>query len=145
MPTPLPGQVSTEGGEGIAQAGVSHAQMQARRLASIANFKRAVDAGLKIAVGADALGEKTHGINARELELMVSYAFTPMEAIVAATKTASEVCRLDAKIGTLEPGKLADLLVVDGDPLEDISILQDKARLSLILKGGSIYVNTLAR
>ncbi len=145
VPTLLPGQVLYEGGEGIAQAGVSHAQMKARRLASIENFKLAVDAGLKIAVGTDALGEKTHGINARELELMTSYGFTSMEAIVAATKTASEVCCLDAKVGTLEPGKLADLLVVGGDPLEDISILQDKSRLSLILKEGSIHANTLAR
>jgi imidazolonepropionase-like amidohydrolase len=144
VPTLLPGQVLFEGGDGIPQAGVTHAQMKVRRLASIENFKRAVDAGLKIAVGTDALGEPTHGINARELELMVSYGFTPMEAIVAATKTASEVCRLDARVGTLEPGKLADLLVVDGSPLDDISILQDKSRLRMILKEGSIYTNTLA-
>ena len=47
-------------------------------------------------------------------------------------------------MGTLEPGKLADLLVVDGDPLEDISILQDKSRLSLMMKEGSIYVDGIA-
>jgi imidazolonepropionase-like amidohydrolase len=144
VPTLLPGQVLCERGEGIPHAGVSHLQMEERRLASAENFKKAVDAGLKIAVGTDALGEEAHGINARELELMVSYGLTPMEAIVAATKTASEVCRLETKVGTLEPGKLADLLVVDGDPLEDISILQDKSRLSLILKDGSIYVDEIA-
>ena len=102
----------------------------------------AVDAGLKIAVGTDALGEPTHGINARELELMVSYGFTPMEAIVAATKTASEVCQLDAKIGTVEPGKLADLLVVDGDPLTDINCLRE-ANLLAILKGGAFVKDAL--
>jgi imidazolonepropionase-like amidohydrolase len=145
VPTLLPAQVLYEKGEGIPHGGVSHLQMEKRRQASAENFKRAVDAGVKIAVGTDALGEETHGINARELELMASYGFSPMEAIVAATKTASEVCRLDSKVGTLEPGKLADLLVVDGDPLDDISILQDKSRLSLIMKDGSVYVDRMER
>jgi imidazolonepropionase-like amidohydrolase len=145
VPTLLPAQVLYEKGEGIPHGGVSHLQMEMRRQAGAENFKRAVDAGVKIAVGTDALGEDTHGINARELELMASYGFSPMEAIVAATKTASEVCRLDSRIGTLEPGKLADLLVVDGDPLDDISILQDKSRLSLIMKEGSVYVDRIKR
>lgn len=145
VPTLLPAQVLYEKGEGIPHGGVSHLQMEERSQASAENFKRAVDAGLKIAVGTDALGEDTHGINARELELMASYGFSPMEAIVAATKTASEVCCLDSKVGTLESGKLADLLVLDGDPLADISILQDKLRLSLIMKDGSVYVDRTER
>jgi imidazolonepropionase-like amidohydrolase len=145
VPTLLPAQVLYEKGEGIPHGGVSHLQMEKRRQAGAENFKRAVDAGVKIAAGTDALGEDTHGINARELELMASYGFSPMEAIVAATKTASEVCCLDSKVGTLESGKLADLLVVDGDPLDDISILQDKSRLSLIMKDGSVYVDRMER
>jgi imidazolonepropionase-like amidohydrolase len=145
VPTLLPAQVLYEKGEGIPHGGVSHLQMEKRRQAGAENFKRAVYAGVKIAAGTDALGEDTHGINARELELMASYGFSPMEAIVAATKTASEVCCLDSKVGTLESGKLADLLVVDGDPLDDISILQDKSRLSLIMKDGSVYVDRMER
>jgi imidazolonepropionase-like amidohydrolase len=145
VPTLLPAQVLYEKGEGIPHGGVSHPQMEKRRQAGAENFKMAVDAGVKIAVGTDALGEDTHGINARELELMASYGFSPMEAIVAATKTASEVCRLDSKVGTLESGKLADLLVVDGDPLDDISILQDKSRLSLIMRDGTVYVDRMER
>jgi imidazolonepropionase-like amidohydrolase len=143
VPTLLPGQVLLEGGEGIPNARVSHEAMQARRDVGIESFKRAVEAGLKIAVGTDALGEETHGINARELELMVQHALTPMEAIVAATKTAAEVCRVDDKIGTVEAGKLADLLVVNGDPLDDISILQDKSRLALIMKEGRTFVDRM--
>ena len=110
---------------------------------AVESFKRAVKAGLKIAVGTDALGEETHGINARELELMVQHALTPMEAIVAATKTAAEACRVDDKVGTVEAGKLADLLVVNGDPLDDISILQDKSRLLLIMKEGRTFVDRM--
>lgn len=59
-----------------------------------------------------------------------------MHAIVAATKTSAKVCRVDDKVGTLEPSKLADVLVVDGNPLDDIGILQDGARLLLVMKGG---------
>jgi imidazolonepropionase-like amidohydrolase len=110
---------------------------------SFKSFKKAVDAGVKIAVGTDAYFEKMHGENALELELMVRYGLSPMQSIVAATKTASEACRVDDKVGTLEVGKLADLLVVDGNPLEDISILQDKSVLLLIMKDGHIYVDRM--
>jgi len=108
------------------------------------SFKRAAEAGLKIALGTDALTEEMHGRNARELELLVRHGLTPMEAIVAATKTAAEACRVDDKVGTLEVGKAADLLVVNGDPLSDISLLQDQSRLLLIMKEGYAYVDRMA-
>jgi imidazolonepropionase-like amidohydrolase len=68
---------------------------------------------------------------------------TTMQAIVATTKTASECIHMQQDIGTIEPGKLADLLVVDGDPLADIKLLQDKARLMLIMQGGRAHKNAL--
>ena len=68
---------------------------------------------------------------------------TPMQAIVAVTKTASECAHMADQIGTLEPGKLADLLIVDGDPLADISILQDRAKLLMIMQGGRAHKNEL--
>jgi imidazolonepropionase-like amidohydrolase len=84
-----------------------------------------------------------HGSNAEELERMVAAGLTPMQAIVATTKTASECVHMQRDIGTIERGKLADLLIVDGDPLADIAVLRDAARLALIMQGGRIHKNTL--
>jgi imidazolonepropionase-like amidohydrolase len=66
-----------------------------------------------------------------------------MQAIVASTKTASECVHMERNVGTLEPGKLADLLLVDGDPLDDIAILGDKGRLALIMQGGRAHKREL--
>jgi imidazolonepropionase-like amidohydrolase len=99
------------------------------------SFTRAVQAGLRIALGTDS-GVGHHGSNAEELERMVEGGMTPMQAIVAATKTASECVRMSQDVGTLEPGKLADVLIVDGDPLADIRVLQDKDRIAMIMQGG---------
>jgi len=107
-----------------------------------ASFRRAVAAGIRIAMGTDS-GVGHHGTNAEELERMVEGGLTPMQAIVATTKTASECVHMEKEIGTLEPGKLADLLVVEGDPLTDTRILQDKDRLALIMQGGRAHKNTL--
>jgi imidazolonepropionase-like amidohydrolase len=111
---------------------------------ALQSFMRAAEAGVKIALGTDALCEEMHGRNALELELLVRHGLSPMEAIIAATKTAAEACRVDDKVGTLEVGKAADLLVVDGDPLSDISLLQDQSRLRLIMKAGCAYVDRMA-
>src|SRR5579872_282713 len=100
------------------------------------SIRRAVAAGVKIAMGTDS-GVGPHGRNTRELAFMVEYGgMTPMQSIVATTQSAAELLRLDDRIGTLAPGKLADLLLIDGDPLADIRMLDDKTKLALILKGG---------
>ncbi|MGE0542229.1 MAG: amidohydrolase family protein, partial [Dehalococcoidia bacterium] len=78
-----------------------------------------------------------------ELALMVEAGLTPMQAIVATTKTAAECCTIGDLTGTLEPGKRADLLVVDGDPLSDISILQHTDNLAAIMKDGTTFKNRL--
>jgi len=105
---------------------------------------KAYDAGVPIAMGTDAgTPLNPHGENLKELELLLMVGLSPMEAIVSATKTASEVLGLQGKIGTLEKGKLADLVVVDGDPLDDITVLQKKDRIRAILKEGRFFKNSL--
>lgn len=97
--------------------------------------------GVAIAMGADA---GPHGENARELVRMVEAGLTPMEGIVAATSTAALACRLEAEVGTIEPGKAADLLVLDGDPLEDVRLFLDPARRWLVLQAGEPVAGTRA-
>jgi imidazolonepropionase-like amidohydrolase len=126
---------------GLSQFARSKVEVVAR--SHFESFRKAAAAGVKMAAGTDNIEDWMHGKNARELELMVRYGYTPMQAIVAATKISSEACRVNAKVGTLEPGKLADLLVVDGNPLEDIAILQDQSKLLLIMKDGKNYVKKL--
>ena len=100
------------------------------------SFRRAVEAGVKVAMGTDS-GVGPHGGNARELGLMVEHGdMSPMEAIVASTSTAADLLGLNDMLGTLAVGKAADLLLVDGDPLADIHVLEDAENLALILKGG---------
>ncbi|MSO57619.1 MAG: amidohydrolase family protein [Thermoleophilia bacterium] len=83
-----------------------------------------------------------HGEYAHDLELFVKYlGFTPMEALVAATKQGGELMGMD--VGTVEEGRLADLLIVDGDPLADITVLQDRSKIALVMKDGQVMVNSL--
>ena len=103
-----------------------------------ASFRLAVERGVRIAMGTDT-GVGPHGSNAEELERMVSGGMTPMQAIVATTRTAAECSRIAHLAGTLEVGKRADILGVDGDPLGDIKLLQDTSRLNLIVKDGKTF------
>lgn len=105
---------------------------------------KAYKAGVKIAMGTDA-GVMPHGLNLRELELMTEVGMSPMEAIVATTRTAAECLGWQDKVGTLEKGKLADIVVVKGNPLEDISSLSDNTNIQLVIKDGKIEKNQLAK
>ncbi len=107
------------------------------------SIQKALDAGIRIAMGTDA-GAYGHGHHARELELLVEAGLTPMQAIVASTGTAAACIGLDKEVGTLGPGKYADLLLVEGDPLADVRVLQDRARLRMVMKGGVRYVDRVA-
>src|SRR5437870_5186180 len=96
---------------------------------------RALAAGVTVGAGTDA-GGHGHPNNALELALLVAAGMTPMQALQAATSRAAECLGLEAEIGTVEKGKWADLVFVDGDPLRDITLLQDKRRIKRVLKGG---------
>ncbi|MFN2596384.1 MAG: amidohydrolase family protein [Pyrinomonadaceae bacterium] len=98
-------------------------------------FQKALRMNVKIAFGTDA-GAFEHGTQAREFQLMVDYGMKPVEAIRAATLRASELLRMERQIGTIEPGRFADLVAVEGDPLADITALQ---RVRFVMKGGEVY------
>ena len=103
------------------------------------NFQKYLEYGLKIATGSDGPRPGSlPGSSALEMQLLVDAGMTPMQAIQAATKNAAEVLDLGNDIGTVEQGKLADLIVVDGDPLEDIKILKDRVHIHVVMKGGEI-------
>ena len=108
----------------------------------VESFQRALQAEVKIALGTDC-GGLGHGQNARELEYLVEAGMTPMQAIMAATSMGAECIGLGSEVGVLREGMLADLLVVDGDPLKDVRLLQKRERLRIIMKGGIIIKNTL--
>ena len=95
-----------------------------------------------MAMGADA---GPHGENARELVRLVEAGLTPMEGIVAATATAARTCGLEAEVGTVAAGMAADLLVLDGDPLEEPRVFLDGARRWLVLQGGDPVAGTRSR
>jgi imidazolonepropionase-like amidohydrolase len=103
-----------------------------------ASFRRAVESGVKIAMGTDS-GVGPHGENAEEIALMVGNGMSPMETLVATTSRAAELLGMDHRIGTIAPGKLADLVLVDGNPLDDITVLQDPDRIVAVMKDGTLY------
>jgi imidazolonepropionase-like amidohydrolase len=104
------------------------------------SLERARKAGVKIAAGTDAGFVVAHGQNAAELELLVKAGLTPMEAIVAGTAVSAEAVDMADTVGTLEPGKYADLLLVDGDPLQDIRLLQRHECIKTVIKGGAVVI-----
>ncbi len=109
-----------------------------------ANFRRAMEAGVKIAMGTDAgTPYNIHGENLNELPLMVQGGMTPMQAIVATTRMGAELLDMADRIGTLEAGKLADLVVVDGNPLVEIDLFKDPKRVVQVVKDGAVVRSSL--
>jgi imidazolonepropionase-like amidohydrolase len=99
-------------------------------------FRRALKAGVQIAFGTDAGGFDWNVDPAVEFALRVKYGQTPAEALRSATVTASELLGMQKDIGTIEPGKLADIVAVKGDPLADITVLE---HVDFVMKGGVVY------
>ena len=102
------------------------------------SLRKAVPAGVKIAFGTDA-GVSKHGRNADEFELMVKNGMTPVEAIKAATVNAADLLGLASEVGTIEPGKSADLIAVTGDPLQDVTVLK---RVEFVMARGEVVKAT---
>ncbi|MEM7103823.1 MAG: amidohydrolase family protein [Bacteroidota bacterium] len=98
-------------------------------------FKKAYEKGVKIAFGTDA-GVFPHGLNALEFIYMTEVGMAPMEAIQSATSVAADLLGMTDKIGSIEKGKLADLVAVKGDPLTDISLMMD---IKFVMKDGNVY------
>lgn len=96
---------------------------------------RAYKAGVKIAFGTDA-AVYPHGQNAKEFQYMVEAGIPPMYALQAATTHAAELLRRSKDLGSVEAGKLADVIAVDGNPLQDITLMQ---QVSFVMKDGTVY------
>ncbi|MDF1741200.1 MAG: amidohydrolase family protein [Verrucomicrobiales bacterium] len=107
---------------------------------------RILRAGGRIGMGGDyGFGWNPHGTYAKELTYFTKeVGFTPLETLMCATKTGAEIMGMGDQIGTLEAGKLADVLVVDGDVLADIAILEDRKNLQAVIQGGVIKAGTMA-
>jgi len=102
--------------------------------------RRIFAAGGRIGLGGDyGFGWNPHGQYARELTFFVKHVgFSPLDTITCATKTGAEILGREREIGTLEKGKLGDILVVDGDIIADISILEDRQRFIAVMQGGIV-------
>lgn len=106
------------------------------------SIAKAYKAGVTIAMGTDA-GVMPHGTNLRELGLMASVGMSPMEVIVATTKKAAECLGWQDNIGTIEAGKLADIIITKTDPLADIRSLEKTDNIALVMKDGAVVKNLL--
>ena len=129
------------------EAGIpSYAVRKARAAqeAHLESFDRAYKAGVKIAMGTDAgTPFNRQGENAIEVDLMVRAGMSTMDAIVATTKTAAELLQWGDKTGTLEAGKWADIILVDGNPLDNVGILRQPDKISLVMKGGIVAASRM--
>ena len=108
---------------------------RALRVAQAENFHKAVLAGVKIAFGTD-IGVCPFGQNPLEFAHMVKNGMTPMQAIQSATVNGADLLGLSARVGSLEPGKAADIIAVRTDPLKDIHALE---HVSFVMKQGVVY------
>jgi imidazolonepropionase-like amidohydrolase len=135
----VPTLVAPRGVLAAAEAGLPIPDAARRKAAEVAevhadSFRRAVAAGVKVALGTDS-GVTPHGRNLAELELMAKGGMSPAQALAAATSSAAELLGVAGELGTLEPGKRADVVVVDGDPFE-LATVGD--RVAAVIKDGRL-------
>ncbi|WP_455389749.1 amidohydrolase family protein [Petrachloros mirabilis] len=131
-------------GCGIPDSALEKAKSMTKRHQS--SFKQAHRLGLLIAMGTDAgTPFNYHGDNAQELERMVAFGMSPMEAILASTSSAARLIGLEEKIGTLQRGKEADLIVIEGNPLRKIELLRNRSRIAGVMKAGSFVAGPLVK
>jgi imidazolonepropionase-like amidohydrolase len=105
------------------------------------NTGKAFAAGVKVALGTDA-AVYPHGLNAGEFHVYVQLGMTPLAAIQTATVNASDLLGSKFNVGTLEPGKFADIVAVDGDPTKDVTVLE---HVKFVMKGGTVYKNDYSK
>jgi imidazolonepropionase-like amidohydrolase len=117
------------------------AQMERLRDETSRTFQRYHRAGALMAMGTDTNVEPGFGENALELEVYVNLGMSPMEAVRTATSNAARAIGRGDELGTIRPGMLADLIVVRGNPLGDISILSDTSNIRVVMKGGAVMVD----
>ncbi|MGQ0810325.1 MAG: amidohydrolase family protein [Nitrospiraceae bacterium] len=129
---------------GIPESAVNKAT--AMRTRHEASFKKAYRQGIPLALGTDAgTPFNYHGENAQELERMVALGMSPMHALIAATSAASRLLGIHATVGSVEVGKVADLLIIDGNPLKRMTLLRDKDHIAGVMQGGRFVSGALAR
>ena len=139
VPTPLVLDLIMEESQGAPSWAVERSK-RVRRIWT-ENFPRVLRTGVKIVYGTEA-GGYFMGTSARQFSLLVKAGMTPMQALQSATSNAAALLGLPNEIGTIEPGKAADLIAVQEDPLQDISALE---RVAFVMKGGVIYHDTTRR
>ena len=131
------------GGQQLGQEDRKDAEIYDKMQAQKPLWQDAVKRGVKVAMGTDQSHRLMVGENLVELEFMVDYlGMSPMETIVASTTRAAD-CIERPNLGALAPGKAADVLVVDGDPLSDIRVLQPRGNIHLVMKAGQAHRNLL--
>jgi len=131
-------------GCGIPESALNKAKSMTKR--HQVSFKKAHRSGILIAMGTDAgTPFNYHGDNAQELERMVALGMTPMEAIVASTAVAARLIGIQDQVGTIEKGKLADLLLFEGNPLRRIDLLRDRSRIIGVMQAGKFVSGPLSK
>lgn len=128
----------TEQGRKIGVAESVIAEVARSAPAWIRSVELAHEAGIPIAMGSDVGNRYPNGQNSVELEMLVRHGLTPMEAIQSATRVAAQALALADEIGTLEVGKVADVIAVKANPLGDIRVLQDSANVEVVVRGGRV-------
>jgi len=106
-----------------------------------ASFRKYMKAGAKLAMGTDTNVDPPFGESAYELEVYTDLGMSPMVAIQTATRNSADALGLGQDLGTIAAGKLADILVIDGDPLQDIRVLGEVERIKVVVKNGDIVVD----
>ncbi len=131
-------------GCGIPDDALEKAKAMTKRHQS--SFRQAHQRGLLIAMGTDAgTPFNYHGDNAQELERMVAYGMSPMEAILTSTSAAARLIGIDDQVGTIEPGKQADMVLIEGNPLKKINLLRDRSRIVGVMKAGRFVAGPLSK
>ncbi|THJ11903.1 MAG: amidohydrolase family protein [Nitrospira sp. CG24C] len=131
-------------GCGIPESALDKAKSMTKR--HRVSFKNALRDGIQIAMGTDAgTPFNFHGENAQELERMVAFGMSPMQAILASTSAAAQLIGIQNQVGTIEKGKLADLLLFEGNPLRRIDLLRDRDRIIGVMQAGKFVAGPLSR